>query len=156
MSEINIKLETDEDLSNKDMKLLMLKLKGFCKCEYLYSLKNKNGTVIRCRSRNYSGSLTDSTLSKSICPCNFGSHVSNEIEVIKMFDINKVDEIIDGYADTILFNIDNYRDDVSPENVKALANLISARSKYGENGAGDVVYTLSNKTADEIQNEFDN
>lgn len=73
-----------------------------------------------------------------------------------MFDINKVDEIIDGYADTILFNIDNYRDDVSPENVKALANLISARSKYGENGAGDVVYTLSNKTADEIQNEFDN
>lgn len=63
MSEINIKLETDEDLSNKDMKLLMLKLKDFCKCEYLYSLKNKNGTVIRCRSRNYSGSLTDSTLS---------------------------------------------------------------------------------------------
>lgn len=63
MSEINIKLETDEDLSNKDMKLLMLKLKGFCKCEYLYSLKNKNGTVIRCRSRNYSGSLTDLTLS---------------------------------------------------------------------------------------------
>lgn len=71
-----------------------------------------------------------------------------------MFDINKVDEIIDEYADTILFNIDNYRDDVSPENVKALADLISARSKYGENGAGDVVYTLSNKT-NEIQNELD-
>lgn len=147
MSEINIKLETDEDLSNKDMKLLMLKLKDFCKCEYLYSLKNKNGTVIRCRSRNYSGSLTDSTLSQSICPCNFGFHASNEIEVIKMFDINRIDEIIDKYADNILFDVDHY-DSLENENIKTLADLISARSKYSENGAGEVVYTLSNKTDD--------
>ena len=72
-----------------------------------------------------------------------------------MFDINRIDEIIDEYADIVLSDIGRYVLPKNvPENIKTLADLISARSKYGENGAGDVVYTLSNK-ADENQNEFD-
>lgn len=55
-----------------------------------------------------------------------------------MFDINKVDEIIDKYADTILFDVDNY---VSPENVKALAELLSARSKYLEDSLHIIPHT---------------
>lgn len=64
-----------------------------------------------------------------------------------MFDINRIDEIIDKYADNILFDVDNY-DSLENENIKTLADLISAKSKYSENGAGEVVYTLSNKTDD--------
>lgn len=46
-----------------------------------------------------------------------------------MFDINRIDEIIDKYADNILFDVDNY-DSPENENIKTLADLISARSKY--------------------------